>query len=125
MQYLVCHSGNYHMLSSILTFFLCIPRWFGLLQIWMERICFSIWEVSNIFGKLSAFLSGSHKRYCEHGKCRSISTSLKVCVNVCVLQLYEKNMQEFGNIESPMYSRLRHFYATIYSRFVSVIQHYM
>ncbi|XP_058114552.1 actin-related protein 8 isoform X2 [Magnolia sinica] len=25
-------------------------------------------------------------------------------------------LQEFGNIESPMYSRLRHFFATIYSR---------
>jgi hypothetical protein len=26
--------------------------------------------------------------------------------------------QEFGNIESPMYSRLQHFFATIYSRSV-------
>ena len=27
------------------------------------------------------------------------------------------HVQEFGNIESPIYSRLRHFFATIYSRF--------
>jgi hypothetical protein len=26
-------------------------------------------------------------------------------------------MQEFGNIESPMYPRLRHFFSTIYTRF--------
>ena len=27
-------------------------------------------------------------------------------------------MQEFGNVEAPMYSRLRHFYGTIYNRLV-------
>lgn len=26
-------------------------------------------------------------------------------------------VQEFGNIEAPMYARLRHFFSTIYTRF--------
>lgn len=29
-------------------------------------------------------------------------------------------MQEFGNVETPMYTRLRHFFGTIYNRCVCV-----
>lgn len=109
---------------SVLTL---MKRWVWLLQVWMEQIWYYHRDVGNIFSEFpssynSQFRS-SQKQFSEiweihwNFSCFSWSYVLVVWKN-CVLTLSLLAAQEFGNIETPIYSRLRHFLATIYSRSV-------
>lgn len=97
--------------------FLCLVLWFffffrgfWLLQIRLEQRLFSFWAIRDLSGDVLRFLISVWGQ--------SLELKCFVCWSTVILFLFF--VQEFGNVETPMYTRLRHFFGTIYNRCVCV-----
>ena len=90
---------------------LSLRRRLWLLQVWLEQVSLSIRPLCYFFGRSVLCFSNIY--------IDTFQNINAVLVPKYIWQLRKFYVQEFGNIESPMYSRLRHFFVTIYNRSAS------
>lgn len=81
------------------------------MQIRLEQRLFSFWAIRDLSGDVLRFLIF----------CLGPKFGIEVFRVLIDGYFYFFFVQEFGNVETPMYTRLRHFFGTIYNRCVCVL----